>query len=163
MNRDSRILAEWVREVASELAPVRVTEAAERLLRKPRRQAKDRSPGRMHPKNKDARKEFRRMVRTRCVERAAGRCECGCGVYVGTEALHLDHFWGRAREESIESCWMLAPRCDRDKTENKPTRRAWLAFFAAHCLRNGYREQMLKVDRALILDQAQHPEHRREP
>jgi hypothetical protein len=69
----------------------------------------------------------------------------------------MDHFWGRAREESVESCWMLCPRCDARKTENKPSRAQWLINFGQHCASYEYRGQIEKVDAALSLELAQHP------
>lgn len=98
----------------------------------------------------------RRETRAAVAARAAGCCEA-CGARRG-EALHWDHFWGRGREESVEGSWMLCPRCDREKTENVPTRIAWLERFGAHAELHGYREQGAKVDSAVALERAQHPE-----
>lgn len=98
----------------------------------------------------------RKAVRKACADRAGGCCE-SCGTRRG-EALHMDHFWGRAREESVESCWMLCARCDREKTENVGGRVEWLRRFGAHAALHGYREQETKVDAALALERAQHRE-----
>lgn len=101
-------------------------------------------------------KESRSATRAAVVERAGGCCEA-CGVRRGA-ALHWDHFWGRAREESVESTWMLCPRCDREKTDNDPSRLRWLVLFLAHVELHGYAEQAVKAEGAIALERAQHPE-----
>lgn len=105
-----------------------------------------------------AKKEARREVREACVARADGVCEA-CSRWTG-ESLHLDHFHGRAREESVESCWMLCPRCDSEKTENRPTRIYWLRVFRDHAIRRGYAAQVHKCATLIRLEEAQHPEPR---
>lgn len=97
----------------------------------------------------------RAEVRVTVAARAGGACE-GCFARAG-EALHWDHFHGRAREESVESTWMLCPRCDHRKTVNEPSRIHWLEEFKVHCQRHGYVGQVAKVDRMLALEAAQHP------
>lgn len=90
--------------------------------------------------------------------RAAGMCECGCDRALGDvlsfyAAPEMDHFWGRARAESVETCWMLRAECHRDKTNNRPDRREWLGRFAQHCLRYEYRtERRRALDRKDSLD-----------
>ena len=64
--------------------------------------------------------------------RSRNHCECGCGRWITEESMHLDHFWGRARQESVESCWALHPECDQLKTLNKPDWSAWGTRFLAH-------------------------------
>lgn len=64
--------------------------------------------------------------------RSRNHCECGCGRWVTEESGHLDHFWGRTRQESVESCWFLHPECDQLKTLNKPDWSAWGTRFLAH-------------------------------
>ena len=110
-------------------------------------------------------KTYRKDVRAACVERAQGCCEA-CGSRRGP-ALHWDHFWGRGREESVESSWMLCAYCDHAKTESKTdhghSRIHWLDLFASHCQLHGYVEQLAKTARAISLELAQHPEHRTPP
>jgi 5-methylcytosine-specific restriction endonuclease McrA len=130
----------------------KVAEARRRRVRekqRPRRQAKR--------QQELAESVATATVRAACVERAKGRCEA-CGML--TTAPHMDHFHGRAREESIESCWMLCPSCHLDKTENRPSRRTWLLRFRSHCHQKSYGEQITKCDAAIALEDAQHPETR---
>lgn len=101
------------------------------------------------------RKDCRAIV----AARANGCCEA-CGARRGP-ALHWDHFWGRAREESVEGTWMLCARCDRSKTDNSPNRAFWLEAFGNHVRLHGFAAQEAKVDRALTLERAQHPENAR--
>jgi hypothetical protein len=72
-------------------------------------------------------------------------------------ALHWDHFWGRARAESVESTWMLCPHCDLEKTDNKPSRIEWLNEFWDHCEWFAYVDEQEKVNRAITLQKAKHP------
>jgi hypothetical protein len=66
-----------------------------------------------------------KKIRYQAFVRSSNHCECGCGRWVTEESGHLDHFWGRARQESIESCWFLHPECDLNKTLNKPDWASW--------------------------------------
>jgi len=69
-------------------------------------------------------------------ERSGGRCEScsrGSGNYGQT-----DHFFGRARAEGVESCWLLCMECHYRKTNNQPSARFWLEMFVAHCAKHGY-------------------------
>jgi hypothetical protein len=72
-------------------------------------------------------------------ERAAGACEC-CGRSLLIP--ELDHFEGRARSESIETCWMLTRDCHVSKSANDPSAAVWLTRFALHCRRYGYLEAL---------------------
>jgi 5-methylcytosine-specific restriction endonuclease McrA len=122
-----------------------------------RRVAVKRAPRRKAERAESLDKVAARVAcRREVAARAAGKCEA-CGAVAG-ESLHWDHFHGRAREESVESTWMLCPRCDRQKTENSPSRIHWLNRFKVHCLVLGYREQVAKCDRLLALERVQHPE-----
>jgi 5-methylcytosine-specific restriction endonuclease McrA len=77
-------------------------------------------------------------IRALCMLRAAGRCEhCGY-VAPDWEPLELDHFFGRARVESVETCWMLCRGCHRRKTNNDPVPSVWLELFAFHAEKHGY-------------------------
>lgn len=109
------------------------------------RQAKDRTA-------LDRRAETRRHVS----DRAAGLCEA-CGARRGA-ALQWDHFWGRDREESVESTWMLCAHCHRAKTDNDPSRITWLWSFYEHCRRLGFAAQAAKAGKAIQFERAQHPE-----
>lgn len=79
-------------------------------------------------------------VRAAVMARADMECECGCGQWFGglLGAAELDHFWGKARAESVETCWALASHCHRLKTNNNPSARHWLLRFHAHCENHGY-------------------------
>jgi hypothetical protein len=111
---------------------------------------------------KKAAKASRIDIRATVAARAGGCCE-NCGARRG-KALHWDHFWGRAREESVESTWLLCPRCDREKTESwddrakKHNRIAWLLRFGTHCFLHRYTDQIAKLDTAMALEHAQHPQ-----
>jgi hypothetical protein len=151
----SRELSLYRKHGASALAAEAERQLAARTARS-RRTAPKRKPGREAKEAKRAAEAaVRAEVRAACVARAEGDCEA-CARFAGA-ALHLDHFWGRAREESVESCWMLCPGCDHEKTENKPTRQHWLHLFSFHCRNEGYADQVAKCDRALALEAAQHP------
>jgi 5-methylcytosine-specific restriction endonuclease McrA len=135
----------------------RLEAIADRVLAGSRRVAVKRAPRKQAERmdRQDA-KAHRMATREVVSARSGGRCEA-CGATAG-EALHWDHFHGRAREESVESTWMLCPRCDHRKTNNAPTRTYWLCIFRDHCEQLGYGAQVSKVDRHLALERAQHPE-----
>jgi 5-methylcytosine-specific restriction endonuclease McrA len=125
--------------------------------RKGEREPRSTGPTRLD--RKDAERIARAAVREVCVERAGGRCEA-CGEIHGA-ALQMDHFWGRARDESIQSCWMVCPKCHFDKTNNRPSRGVWLGGFSLFCERYGYAGELAKCDRAIVLDAAKHPKEAR--
>jgi 5-methylcytosine-specific restriction endonuclease McrA len=79
----------------------------------------------------------------------------------GMRATERDHFWGRARDESVEGSWALCTHCHRAKTENKPDRWYWLWSFYEHAKQRGYWVQQNKALDAMVLEKAQHPEHGR--
>lgn len=83
-------------------------------------------------------KEKRSAVREEVMKRADGRCE-GCNWPHGGPNLELDHFFGRARSESVETCWALCATCHLEKTRNEPSAAHWLNIFHEHCCfnRNG--------------------------
>lgn len=64
-------------------------------------------------------------------------CECGCGVRLGDDR-QLDHYPGRAKGQSVDTCWMLNPWCHRDKTNNYPSTAHWNLRWRAHCGKHGY-------------------------
>lgn len=67
----------------------------------------------------------------------AGHCceESECASFPSA----MDHFWGRGKEaQTIENCWALCPRHDREKTENRPSAAYWVYLFIAHCEKHGY-------------------------
>jgi hypothetical protein len=80
--------------------------------------------------------------------------------------LTIDHQWGRGKEPTkTENCRRLCETHHRLKTDNKPSRLAWLYDYAEHCLGLAGlgREYMDEVDRAqnaAQLEKAQHPEAR---
>ena len=140
-------IIEWAAEQGHEPAR-RLMASKERAKAEARRRsrARPRAPDRKAAKA-EGKVRCRREVRDACVRRARGRCE-QCGDWQGPD-LHLDHFWGRAREESVESCWMLCPGCHEDKTNNRPNRGEWLFAFGIHCKGLDYAEQVAKVEAAI--------------
>jgi hypothetical protein len=77
------------------------------------------------------------------IERAAGRCECCDRPFAGDEGrgrLTSDHMQGRARSESLETCWALRMDCHESKTANDPSAPHWLAKFALFAKRHSYWE-----------------------
>lgn len=93
----------------------------------------------------------RRALRTAAVTRAGGRCEA-TGVDLPARTLELDHMFGRARSENIETVWMLSPDAHQDKTENRPSRRWWLERFRRHAVLHGYGRAIPMVDQLLALE-----------
>lgn len=96
---------------------------------------------------KATKREAFRDVRALVVERAEGRCECG--HHAPATGHEADHFWGRARAESVESVWLLNSLCHKSKTLNQPSRAHWLQLFANHCDRHGYATEAAKARREL--------------
>jgi hypothetical protein len=103
--------------------------------------------------------EKRRAVYDVVDTRASGYCEACFLEKCAAPGVSRDHFWGRAREESVESVWKLCFACDRAKTENKPTRIWWLEKFRAHAVNHRYWEQAAKCSNTIGYELAQHPEH----
>lgn len=92
---------------------------------------------------RETKREATRRIRAAVANRAGLECECGCGRWfrgVGGEA-QLDHFEGKARNESAESCWLIRADCHEWKTRNSPSASHWLKLFVRHCDRHGYAEQ----------------------
>lgn len=104
--------------------------------------------------SKEEKSDETSAIRQACLQRAEGKCECGCDApaidwdrsYSFPEAkAELDHFFGRGKaKQSVETCWILRANCHREKTNNRPDAAAWLERFIAHCARYGY-GQALRV------------------
>ena len=95
-----------------------------------------------------------RVVYEVVAERAAGRCE-GCFHAFGLslkDRPELDHFEGRARSESVETCWMLCGSCHAGKSANDPSKAYWLARFAIHAEKYGYRVALVAALKRLEFD-----------
>lgn len=112
-------------------------------------------------KRKTAKKKRTKKQETRAIwdavfTRAGAHCECGCGLQFGGGAAtaELDHFEGRARSESVESCWLLRRTCHRYKSESVPSAAAWLQTFIWHCKKHGYRAQAKKAEARLAFVEA---------
>lgn len=141
----ARELLAFVREAEcpADAAPspdgLRWVAALEQALRPKRSKAPTRQ---RREAKRQSRRERTAEVRAAVMERAGGICECGCGTEFREPSFNyspqLDHFRGRARGESVESCWALTAYCHEQKTRNEPDAAAWLRKFAAHCRRHGY-------------------------
>jgi hypothetical protein len=93
--------------------------------------------------SKEEKRDVTASIREACLQRAGGKCECGCGVpavdwdkgYSFPEAkAELDHFAGRGKvKQSVETCWILRANCHREKTDSRPDAATWLRKFIAHC------------------------------
>lgn len=89
-------------------------------------------------------------IRKAAMERAEGKCEfCGLPDGLFGRQLQLDHFAGRARSESVETCWVLCPPCHRAKTDSKPSAEAWLNAFLVHCDEHGYADASRQAEARL--------------
>lgn len=80
-------------------------------------------------------------IRAAVVERAQGRCECGCGRRFGSGegTPEWDHIAGRVRvKQSVSMTWMLRRDDHRERTLNRPSRNHWLTRFKAHAESFGY-------------------------
>jgi hypothetical protein len=74
--------------------------------------------------------------------------------------LHIDHHWGRGKAPTLrQNCRRLCLAHDRAKTDNRPTRLAWLLDFRIHAELHGYAEEVAKTDGQIALERAQHPEN----
>lgn len=88
----------------------------------------------------------RTAIRDFVFARAEGRCEVrGDHWHCHKPATELDHFFGRARAESVETCWAICATDHRNKTNNSPSAEGWLETFAVHCDRYGYREEAARA------------------
>ena len=100
-----------------------------------------------------AAKRSRAMVTPESLRRQLGHranlvCECGCGRHFnGTQTV--DHFFGRARAESLETCWLIRSDCHQDKSENRPSAAYWLERFRAHAIRHSYWAEAARAGRRL--------------
>jgi hypothetical protein len=162
-SRAERIIS-WAAERGNAEAQA---EVAERKRRRATR--RERSAPRLAAKagKRETKREARSEVRAAVVARADGRCERILGEpgnvmgRCNMPGVEMDHMHGRAREESVESCWLHCVLCARAKTTNKPSRAYWLWNFGIHAAMHGYAEQVAKAERLLALEKAQHPEHGR--
>jgi hypothetical protein len=111
---------------------------------------------------KQTKREQRAAVRAAVVARAEGRCERILGEpgnvmgRCNAPGVEMDHMHGRAREESVESCWLHCVLCARAKTTNRPSRGYWLWNFGIHAAGYGYAGQVAKVEALLAIETAQH-------
>lgn len=99
-------------------------------------------------------REARQDVRGEVMKRASGCCEhCGASE-TDFSPLELDHFFGRARAESVETCWALCRACHRRKTDNTPSAASWLQAFVTHAGLRGFadaRSMAIRRFNALVL------------
>ena len=136
--------------------PGRLQSRAEKLVQD-HQAARGRRLARSLPRRKAAkagraeRTGARAALRAAVFSRAAGRCEC-CGLEITTRSGELDHYFGRARSENVETCWLLCRTCHGEKTENRPNRRWWLERFRRHAVLHGYGRAIAMVDQQLALE-----------
>jgi 5-methylcytosine-specific restriction endonuclease McrA len=136
----------------------RLEAIADRVLAGKRRVAAKRAPRKWAEKAETLKAISAEVaLRREVIARDGGVCQ-GCRAKAGTE---MDHFWGRGREASVESCWMLCRECHHQKTFNVPSRLAWIQGFRVHARGHKYKAQLVKCDRAIALETGQHPEAQR--
>lgn len=143
----------YVRDVATRPGPLQAR--AERLVQEhlashQRRLARSLPRRRAAREERQARSGATVAVRQAVVTRAAGRCEA-CGVDLPGPMGEMDHFFGRARSENVETCWFLCRECHQFKTDNFPTRSIWLRRFRTHAMKYGLGRALQMVDQALAL------------
>jgi hypothetical protein len=146
--------ADLVREQARQLAARKQHDKRVSVKAAPRVKAK--------AQRKQTKREQRAAVRAAVVARAEGRCERILGEpgnvmgRCNAPGVEMDHMHGRAREESVESCWLHCVLCARAKTTNRPSRGYWLWNFGIHAAGYGYAGQVAKVEALLAIETAQH-------
>jgi hypothetical protein len=94
------------------------------------------------------------------VDKRSGCCEEDNGVIMclSDDRLEHDHFWGRGKvKETVRNVWRLCKWHHDQKTANDPDRATWIRRFRHHCLNYRYMDEVAKCDRALALEEAQHP------
>lgn len=127
---------------------LQLAEAVERELRpkksgRPQRRA-------LKEGARQSRTAARAKVRDLCALRAGPLCECGCGRrFSEFNPAEMDHALGRARAESVETCWMLARSCHVDKTRSDPSAALWLRRFICHASFFGYHAEAEQARRRL--------------
>ncbi len=66
------------------------------------------------------RQEFTKATKASAFLRAAGRCECGCGMKIqGTPEYDHAIACALGGDNSLENCRVLDPKCHRRKTSAK--------------------------------------------
>jgi 5-methylcytosine-specific restriction endonuclease McrA len=85
--------------------------------------------------------------------RSGGCCEA-CGEDEFVAPLECDHFFGRARAQSVETCWMLCRGCHRKKTDGSPTSAWWFRRFIEHAHALDYRAAMALAEKRLAFVEA---------
>lgn len=115
------------------------------------RQALQRNANPLRPKKPKPKGLSLTKIRNAVNARAGYLCECGCGRWfrgVGG-AAQLDHFFGRARAQSVETCWRLREDCHFNKTNNSPSAGYWLEKFIEHCRKHGYAVELEQAEARL--------------
>lgn len=159
MNRQIR---EVLRAVAAgEIGPAIVARARAVLEAKPRPRRPPSEATKERSRKRAALRRARSENREACKIREGGRCAVwATGLCRG--GLHLDHFFGRGKvPASVELEWMLCEHHDHQKTTNQPSRLYWLRLFRIHAASHSYADALARTDRAIALEQGQHPEARR--
>lgn len=96
---------------------------------------------------RESAKEKRSAVRDAVMSRANGYCEV-CRIHSACP-LELDHFFGRARAESVDTCWAVCRWCHHKKTNNSPSAQHWLRAFIEWSGRYGFHESAAKAQARL--------------
>lgn len=163
--RDAKAIAAHLRDVPLDEMTMSARDAAGRLAeeiaRGQRAEAARKSRSTQRLARRKAKTARTSDVRTALVRRAGLYCECGCGqMFKGPGGVpQLDHFFGRARAESVETCWLLRTDCHERKTRNEPSRPFWLERFICHAEHHGYAPAAelarALLDSRLLVDEAE--------
>jgi len=139
-------------QAAAWLAADKASRAAKRVKKEPRRKAEKAAC--------EKERRHRAKVYAEVDARSGGICEHGWPEGpCGRDATEHDHFWGRGKaEETPKNVWHLCAPHHNAKTLNTPSRFHWIYQFRWHCFLNGFHEETAKCDRAIALEQAQHPQ-----
>lgn len=122
MNKDAKTCAEWILNHPSLCGEV-VTDAAKRLLAKPRRPRKSLAPGRMKPSKEEYREQTAKL---RAELMALTGCICEwCGWLSPAPHGHMHHTVGgsgkRRQKQNISNVAWLCPSCHRRMHSDRDT------------------------------------------
>jgi hypothetical protein len=105
-----------------------------------------------------ARATSRRTLRARVLRRDRV-CQAGTALGAHSGKLEWDHQWGRGAEPETErNTRMICGGHHLRKTDNEPSRLAWILDWRRWAAMRGFTEEVEHADRAAALERAQHPE-----